>query len=451
MARRQPNMRLAALLAESGWSANKLARAVNTLGAAQSLALRYDRSSVAHWLTGSRPRAPVPDLVAGAFSRRTGRLVTAEETGLTQLSHMPGFPSHAPSGEAAALHQMVTLTRADTDPARRAFLVRSVYHLAAVTLPEWQDTPFTSPATVARRRASPADAEMLRGMTHVFADLAERHGGAHARSALAVYLADDASRLLVAGASGALRRNLFTACAQLTHLLGMMTADAGHHGLAQSYYRAALALARDAGDRVAYAVTLRAMSAQALSLGHPPYALDLADAAVSTAGSTADDTTMAFLLSQLAVARANSGLRRDARVALASAETHHGRAAGVPGPFTGYPLAGLDYQRAQVLLALGQQAEALSALRDSARHRAPGRCRTSALTEASLAEVLLTVGYLEEACTHWHQFLDRCPQLHSARSDQALTRLRHALGPHRRQRHAAAVWDRAHALSVALG
>lgn len=76
MARRQPNEPLAALLVEARWSAGELARAVNALGEAHALTLRYDRASVAHWIKGSRPRAPVPEFVAGALSRHTCRLVT---------------------------------------------------------------------------------------------------------------------------------------------------------------------------------------------------------------------------------------------------------------------------------------------------------------------------------------------------------------------------------------
>lgn len=56
MARRDANGLLAALIAEADWTAGELARAVNGLGMAQGLCLRYDRTSVAHWLTGSRPR-----------------------------------------------------------------------------------------------------------------------------------------------------------------------------------------------------------------------------------------------------------------------------------------------------------------------------------------------------------------------------------------------------------
>ncbi|GAB3949668.1 helix-turn-helix domain-containing protein [Streptomyces sparsus] len=106
MARRERNHRLAALLAEAGWSAADLARTVNALVVAQSVALRYDRTAVAHWLTGSRPRPPVPDLVALAFSRRCNRLVTTADTGLTQTSQ--GLPTR-PNPPKAVMPYTVSL------------------------------------------------------------------------------------------------------------------------------------------------------------------------------------------------------------------------------------------------------------------------------------------------------------------------------------------------------
>ncbi|RSN58136.1 hypothetical protein DMH12_11315 [Streptomyces sp. WAC 04229] len=74
-----------------------------------------------------------------------------------------------------------------------------------------------------------------------------------------------------------------TAVAQLTHLLAVMTADAGHQGLAQTYFGTCLGLAHAAGDRLTCAIVLRAMSTQAANLGHIRQAADLATPAVGHA------------------------------------------------------------------------------------------------------------------------------------------------------------------------
>ncbi|MFD5748731.1 hypothetical protein [Streptomyces sp. NPDC127033] len=450
MARGQPNSHLAALLGEARWSAAELARAVNGLGAAQDLPLRYDRTSVAHWLAGSRPRPPVPTLVAAAFSRRSGRLVTAEETGLAQhgpSADEPVLPHQSQRDDV--LDRLAALCRADTDPARRAPLAGSAYDLAAV--PTWRGahparpTPGRPPALVPR--ATAADLRRTQWMVLVFAELMERHGGAHARTAAAAYVADDIGGLLTAPAPPALRRELFTGAGQLTHLLARMSMDAGHQGLAQHYFTASLGIAREAGDRRLYAITLRAMSLQALHLGFVQHARHLADAAVETAGPRADPSTRAFLLSQRGLSHAHARHRHEAVRDLTTAETQHDRATSPAGPFTSYPHPGLDYQRGRTLLAPGEPVQALRALDTAAGARADDRHRSGALTRARLAETLLALGRLEESCVHWHVFLDHYPSLRSATADRALRRLRTSLRGFRHQPHAADVLRRARSLT----
>ncbi|TSB35577.1 hypothetical protein FNZ23_20830, partial [Streptomyces benahoarensis] len=117
---RHPNRMLAALLAEADWSATDLARAVNALGAAQGLRLRYDRASVARWLDGARPCPPVTHLIGQVLGQRLGRRVTLQGTGLTE-------PSVAPVPRAALrggdpVRRLAALCHTDADPARRGAL-----------------------------------------------------------------------------------------------------------------------------------------------------------------------------------------------------------------------------------------------------------------------------------------------------------------------------------------
>ncbi|MFF8954233.1 hypothetical protein [Streptomyces sp. NPDC014894] len=504
MARQHPNPRLAALLHEAGWGPAKLARAINDLGAAQGLSLTYDRSSVAHWLTGSRPRPPIPELAASALSRGAGRLVTAEETGLLREGNgIPagglaseglgagGLPSGGPAVEGLPVDgpaseglpaggpasggltsggltsgglalegplfggvtpggnvvvRLAELCRADAVPIRRARLASTAYSLAATAAPAWNPREHglsVPPTRGGRRRATPEAVARLHRMTAVFADLMERHGGAHARSALTAYLAEDTVRLLTAQGTPELRRELFTGAAQLAHLLARMSMDAGSPSLAQRYFTAALDLAREADDRRLYAITLRAMSLQALHLGFREHAWHLAEAAIDTAGPGADPSTRAFLLSQRAVVHAYARHRREAVNDLRTAEIQHDRATSPGGPFDAYPRPGLDFQRGQALSALGDTAQAAQALTVAAEARADDRHRPLALTRARLAETLLPLGRLEESCVHWHAFLDHYPSLRSAPADQALTQLGASLRAFRRQPQAAAVLRRA--------
>lgn len=442
MARYQPNKRLSALLAESGWSAADLARAVNTLAGEQGLTLRYDRTSVAHWLSGSRPRSPVPDLVAAAFSNRTGRPVTAGETGLVRPAAVP-FMRIEP-GDGDAVLRLVALLRADADPADRAGLVATAYQHAAVPQPIWRPASFTVPAARGRMTER-AEVRTLEEMSVLFAGLADRHGGAHARSALALYLADDVGRVLSQQAPPAVRRRLRSGTAQLVHVLAVMTADAGYASLSQHYFHAALSLAHDAGDRRVYSITLRAMSVQALRLGFRRRALRLAEAAMNAAGPDKEPATQAFLLNQRALVRAYHRQDRAARADLDTAQAQHALAKGPPGPFTMYTSAGLHYQSARTLLVLGRTHEAIHGWEISLRERTPDQRRTSALTLAALADTELGIGHLEAACQHWSTFLDLYPYLHSVRARQALVSLRRGLRVHHRQPRAAAILERARA------
>ncbi|MFI1531428.1 hypothetical protein [Streptomyces griseus] len=282
-------------------------------------------------------------------------------------------------------------------------------------------------------------------MSVLFAGLADRHGGAHGRSALALYLADDVGRVLSRHAPSAVRRQLLSGTARLVHVLAVMTADAGYPSLSQQYFHAALSVAHDAGDRGIYSITMRAMSVQALRLGFRPQGLHLAEAAMNASGPHTEPATQAFLLSQRALARAHDRQSRAARADLDMAQTQHALATGPPGPFTTYAPAGLHYQAARTLLVLGRAHEAIHSWEISLRERTPEQRRTTALTLAALADTELGIGRLEAACQHWSAFLDLYPYLHSVRARQALVSLRRGLRVHHRQPLAAAVLERARA------
>ncbi|MFE7121847.1 hypothetical protein ACFU99_41095, partial [Streptomyces sp. NPDC057654] len=356
-----------------------------------------------------------------------------------------------PSAEATETtepaRRLVALCRGDIDPARRAFLAGAEYRPADPRLPDWSDAGGDRPPSGPLGRAAPVDIRMLDDMAWLFSSLSSAHGGAHARTSLASYLADDVAPLLLTRASDGLHSQLCARAARLTHLLATMTADTGYEGLAQLYFRTALSMAREGGDRRTYAITLRVMSGQALRLGHPGTATRLIQEAVRTAEPGAGPDLTSFLLTQRALIHADGGRTRLALADLDAAEEEHGGSAGAAGPFTAYPRAGLDYQRAAVFRALGRPDDSLAALQGAVRHRKSAQRLHYALTQARLAESLLRVGHLEAACSHWHTFLDHYPHLRSVRIDHALDRLQRALLAFPRQPYAAALGDRARALA----
>jgi hypothetical protein len=399
----RPDGWLRGLLSEAGWTGQQLAREVNALGAESGLTLRYDRTSVAHWLAGTRPNDPVPELIAEALSRRLGRDVREHPAGGSR----PGPGQQAGEDDAAA--RLVQL-----QAGRRALHRAGVYTIPPLPAPDWtQATPGRPPGLILiPGRIGRDEAEGAQVMGRVFYDADRSFGGGHSVAALAGYLAYDIAPKLRTRATHAARQLLFTAATELTYLCAFMYFDLGQHAAAQRYYTAALELAAENHDAGAYATTLRAMSVQAHILGHHRQALDLADAAVSSAPGSIPPGTRAFLHGQVAVAAAGAGDKRTALYHLTRAESFliHGTDAGA---MTGnYHQASLAHQRAAVLSALGDIPGAARAMAVSVRHRPAAERRSRVITLAELAQLQLRQGHLEEAAATWHQFLDdyRCAQ-----------------------------------------
>lgn len=432
--RRHPNERLRALLREADWTQEALARAVNTLGAEIGCPLRYDRTAVAHWLSGTQPRTPAPQLAAEALSRRIGRPVSPQAAGFTAPA--PEAPSPDPAVGFA------DLCRDDAASDRRDALRQRPYRVADSVVPEF---PAAVPAQPARGRTGPPRphthppaerAPALRDAASFFAASIDSHGGHHARSALACYLADDVVPLLASGTPERNRAEVTTAASRLAFLLARMYEDGQLHGLAQRYYSFAHRLAAECGDRTSWCLAVRAMSAQAARLGHLPSALHLAEAAGRAAAGVAP-AQQAYVQAQLAVVLARGGDRRGAFGALGAAERAAGRAGRGDSPFDVYPTAALAYQTSATLVALDDVPGALAALRRSLSERSAADVRGRALTQARYGRLLLRAGHLEEACVAWRAFLAGRERLRSGDAEHAVREMRSALRPFRNRKGAA--------------
>lgn len=453
---REPNERLRALLGEARWTGQALARAVNAVGAESGQRLRYSRASVAHWLAGVRPRPPVPDLIAEAFSRRLGRPVTVRAVGLAEPD--PGFgpggqgtgagPGAGPgTGALDTAAALVELGSADADPARRAELRNAVYTLSLPPVPRWSEPPARPKRSrPAARRGPwewPGQLEAAAWVANFFSDADAAFGGGHGRSALAAYLASDIAPRLRSAAVSRPHRRMLAAAANLTYQCGYMCFDDNMHGAAQRYYVTALRLAAEAGDRQSYGVVLRAMSVQAHCLGHRIHALRLAEAAVTGIARWAGPATGSYLLSQLAVAKAGVGDRGAALADMRTAERRLARTDPASDIIGAHHQASLHHQRAEMLIALGDRPGAIAALVTSLRHRPRTERRSRTIALARMAGLQLDHGHLEAAVETWHRFLDDYPNLRCGRADAALATLRARIRPHRDNAGALRLWGRA--------
>ncbi|MFI7102589.1 hypothetical protein ACIBK8_24895 [Streptomyces sp. NPDC050161] len=441
---RRRNEKLRALLSEARWPQAALARAVNALAAEIDLDLNYDRTAVAHWLSGTQPVPPVPDLIAEAFTRRLGRAVSPAATGLDgeaagpAAGRLPGF--NTPIGTV-----LTELCGMENDPARRAATRLLPYREAELAQLARATAPVQAPGTPHAAREADDELGAVRLAVRFFSASFDAHGGHRARTALAAYLADDIAPLLREQDDGAPHRGLLVEASRLSFLLARMHQDTAVHGLAQQHFGTALRLADESGDAMARAVVLRGLSAQGLALGHRQSALHAAEAAAAATRRAPDGPARAFLLSQLAVAQAACGRHRSARVSMAGAEDAlaKGAGAGTAEPFTTYSSGSLEFQRSEVLRYTGDLSAARTALTNSLARRPGADHRGMALSHAQLAEILVGLGHVEEACAAWNSFLDHHAQLRSGSADQAAGRMRQLLTPFRKLQAANAVLQRA--------
>ncbi|KUL53157.1 hypothetical protein [Streptomyces sp. NRRL S-1521] len=441
---RNPNILLRALLAESGWTYEQLARTVNQLGAENRIRLYYDRTAVAHWTAGTTPRSTTRVLIAEAFTRRLGRRVTPVDVGFdsghlvlaapTPAAHgVTGAPGGA--GTTGAAERLSALCHLETDPTRRPalrqFIVKDGHpplSLPAAPLPE------QGVRHVLRQWCPDADKVMVLREAVGFFHSAHQFGGGHARTALAAYLGHAVVGWLSLCPSQREHVDLLTGAAHLAHLLACMYSDEELNGVAQQHAEVALDLAVAARNRCAYVVVLSGMSVHALDLGHRRRALSLARAATRSSHVDVPSGVRSLSYGQLARAQAAMGNRQEAMDSLRAADEERRcePSGGSADAFDVYRYSAADASRryGQVLAATGDPAGAVTALRRSLELRPSQELLARTMTLYEIGCLQVRLGRLEEAGTSWHQFLDVLPLLRSRRAACASAELGRLLRSH---------------------
>ncbi|MEV3853752.1 helix-turn-helix transcriptional regulator [Streptomyces sp. NPDC050095] len=412
-----PNPSLRALLAEAGWTQQALARAVNLIAAEAGGELRYDRTTVAHWLRGSRPAATIVPLVCEALGRRIGRTVTPEDLGFTdpvRVVRQRARPGPQPSPGQ-------TLDRLFAVP-----LNAMLYHprdcLPPAPPSSWL-TPQPPHGTAARALPGARPVQPASTAVQFFAELLGTQGGAHAPATLRTYLSEVVTGRL--RRLGMATQEEYVEGARLVLLLGRMYEDQLLHGAAQRCYITARELSVTADDPATWAVAVRMVSTQAQRLGHLRAAGLSARAAVSAAAA-AQHGIQAYTQAQLAVVRAAVGDRAGVQLALSDALVSLRHQGATDEAFVTYSATSFEYQRAEALLALGDVPGAVTALERSLRLRpAQDQCGT-ALIQARLACALLYAGRVDEALRHGRDLCEVGPSLRSAAVGRAMAQWRAA-------------------------
>ncbi|MFI9650160.1 MFS transporter [Streptomyces sp. NPDC052040] len=336
---RGPNEKLGAVLALAGISNAGLARRVNDLGAQRGLTLRYDKTSVARWVSkGMVPQGAAPHLIAAAIGQKLGRPVPLHEIGLADADPAPEVGLAFPRDVGQAVRSATELYRLDL-AGRRAGSggiwqsLAGSFAVSAYATPasRWLITPADS--SVARDtdavgdgsgaplKVGHSDVQKLREAAEDARRWDSKYGGGDWRSSMVPEcLRVEAAPLLLGSYSDEVGRALCGASAELTRLAGWMAFDTGQQEAAQRYYIQALRLARAAADVPLGGYVLASMSLQATYRGFGDEGVDLAQAALERNRGLATARTMSFFRLVEARAHARAGDAQAAGTALKSAE-----------------------------------------------------------------------------------------------------------------------------------
>ncbi|WP_328328613.1 MULTISPECIES: MFS transporter [unclassified Streptomyces] len=334
---RGPNDKLGTVLAVAGISNAGLARRVNDLGAQRGLTLRYDKTSVARWVSkGMVPQGAAPHLIAAAIGAKLGRPVPLHEIGLADADPAPEVGLAFHRDVSSAVVSATDLYRLDLAGRRAGSggIWQSLAGSFAVTAyatpaSRWLITPADSSvergadelADPAALRVGHSDVTKLREAAEDARRWDSKYGGGDWRSSMVPEcLRVDAAPLLLGSYSDEVGRGLFGATAELTRLAGWMAFDTGQQEAAQRYYIQALRLARAAADVPLGGYVLASMSLQAVYRGFGDEGVDLAQAAVERNRGLATARTMSFFRLVEARAHARAGDSAAAGAALKAAE-----------------------------------------------------------------------------------------------------------------------------------
>lgn len=363
----------------------------------------YSRAALGHYETGRRP---VPAELIGWYERVCGQF-------------------------ADPVTAMSVLGRADVD--RRSFLRDAAYSTALTA------TALTSLSDAARlvrvtdnSRVGMAEVEAVQGVTDAFLRLDEVRGGNVGRSAVAEFLATDVAALLRSRfASAEVRRQAFSAAAELAYLAGFKAHDAGQDGMSQRYFLSALRLAEESDTPGQDGFAFRILALHSNDVRQPQHSVALAERAVMCARDQVGPDAMALFMVALARCHAESGDKDRALATLRQAEPWI-----VPEVTTELPRwaalfcpnkASVARQTAKTFLAIGDLAQAEQYHHMSAMIWDPKtHTRIHALTSAETGLIRWRMGNHEDAAKLWRAAMPALSTVNSERTTKVLKKMRRA-------------------------
>ncbi|MFI1890340.1 carph-isopro domain-containing protein [Streptomyces jumonjinensis] len=359
MASRSPNAALASCLGELGWSPKVLARKLNRVFGAGTVA----ESAPYHWRDSGRvPRSPLPTMTAYVLSQELGRVVSVDELwqgrASDSLAFLPATASMGHTWNYQGLMRIVEDWVLGGLVDRRRFLAVSGGGLLALVSQYLDGTagrgPF-SPRLSEDTTTDPLVAQVEQNLP-LLQQLDDVNGGLRHLPYVGAQFRSVGLLIQSGGLAEAATVRLIRALAEIGQLAGWMAFDSADHGLAQRYFVTALRAAHQVNDRALCAHILADMSFQAASRQHPADAIALGEAARRASdGSTA--SVRASVLSRLAYGYATAGRSSDfERTSALARELIETRTGGEEEPRWMYFLTPnhLECQAGYALVGLGR-------------------------------------------------------------------------------------------------
>ncbi|MEV5511054.1 MFS transporter [Streptomyces orinoci] len=475
---RGPNEKLGTVLALAGISNAGLARRVNDLGAQRGLTLRYDKTSVARWVSkGMVPQGAAPHLIAAAIAGKLGRPVPLHEIGLADADPAPEVGLAFPRDVGQAVRSATELYRLDSAGRRGGGGIwqslAGSFSVSAYSTPasRWLITPADSsvarePQQAARERESGtvpdcgvpqrvghSDVSKLREAAEDARRWDSKYGGGDWRSSMVPEcLRVDAAPLLLGSYTDEVGRALFGATAELTRLAGWMAFDTGQQEAAQRYYIQALRLARAAADVPLGGYVLASMSLQATYRGCADDGVDLAQAALERNRGLATARTMSFFRLVEARAQAKAGDQSACGAALKAAEGWLERArAGDPDPswLDFYTQERFAADAAECYRDLGMPRQVQRFTEQALARPTEEFVRSHGLRLVVSAVAELESGNLDAACAAGARAVEVAGRISSARTTEYVRDLLHRLEPYGNEPRVVELRERARPLLVA--
>ncbi len=444
---------LGSLLTELGWSPRTLARKINHVFGAGTVA----ETAPYHWRDGGRtPRAPLPTVTAWVLSRELGRPVTVSElwqdravpSPLVLPADVEMDPSCSRTATMGLLDDWVRAGLLD----RRHFLAVSGAAVASVVNDYSTAEPGRLASALDRGRVDNPLLDQIEQSIPLLQRLDDANGGGAHLPYVGAQFRAVALLVREGGHNGAVERRLLAALAELAQLAGWMALDAGKHGLAQRYLFTALRTGREANHHALAAHVLGDLAFQAASREYPGDAVPLGEAAAHVA-AIATAGVRASVQTRLAYGYAIAGRLDDFERAYANGLDQMANREPHDDPAWMYYLTSnhLDSQAGYALVHAGALA---SSAHDRASHRSllqrgeqllrtgaydlplgdPSQRR--ALFEGAWVSVAAACrGHFEQACATGQLSVARLDYVQSARSADVLRLLARRLRRARRNEY----------------